>query len=158
MKWVSEGGAWRSGFFSDPSCQSLWLWKSVSKHLIYYFSVYLHPPETRKSLLAPPSSSVHIRCLQGEIGIGFSQNRLGRATFLSSVLKGSRRGLGNEENFQQFLPIGVEPSWWLVLALKLHKSIRDPECEKAVQNGWVYRSSRKVTPWLLQVLLHPQKL
>lgn len=94
-------------FFQTPPVRVYALWKSVSKHLIYYFSVYLHPPETMK--LAPPSSSVHIRCLQGEIGTGFSQERLGRAgeSSLSSVLKGCRRGLGNEASFQQLLPTGL---------------------------------------------------
>lgn len=107
-------------FCQTPPVRVYALCKSVSKHLIYYFSVYLHPSETMKSLLAPPSSSVHIRYLQGEIGTGFSQERLGRAgeTSLSSVLKGCRRGLGNGKNFQQLLPVGLEPSWWLVLAFK----------------------------------------
>lgn len=96
-------------FFQTPPVRVYALWKSVLKHLIYYFSVYFHPPEAMKSLLAPPSSSVHIRCLQGEIGTGFSQERLERAgeTSLSSVLKGCGRGLGNEESFQKLLPIGL---------------------------------------------------
>lgn len=96
-------------FFQTPPVRVYALWKSVSKHLIYYFSVYLHPPEAMKSFLAPPISSVHIRCLQGEIGTGFSQERLERAgeTSLSSVLKGCGRGLWNEKSFQQLLPIGL---------------------------------------------------
>lgn len=105
-------------FFQTPPVGVDALGKSVSKHLIYYFSIYLHPP--LKLWRACWPLPVHIRCLQGEIGTGFSQERLGRAgeTSLSSVLKGCRRGLGNEENFQQLLPIGLEPFWWLVLAHK----------------------------------------
>lgn len=144
MKWVSEGGAWRSSFFPDPSCQCVHF-GSLSPSILYTVSLFTSTPLKLWGAFRP--LPVHL-FLSGVYRVKLEEisatKGLGEQERIHSVL--SWRGVGED------WAVRISNNYCLLDCSPLVTSAGTPvtsevqDVKRLFQREWVYKSSGKVTP------------